>query len=164
MGHSEAIHSKLGWVPGQFIEGWGNTRALVNHALLGRILLDLAERHQGLIQLLTICTIDTSEGGPDFPAALQDHLERHRSSLHPEDRGLPEAMVQFLDQAPQEVVKSYHSWHADWHLWYRQRVREHIARSPGQVVELGDDDAEVTYLVDAAYMREWLKDPGFFFE
>jgi hypothetical protein len=154
------MRDALGWPPAQIIEAWGTSRAPINHRYLGGVALELAKRFNGMIHLLTICPIDDDEGGPQAPPELLDHLDRYRSRRHPEDRDLPEAMVAGLE-AHKEVVGP---WIDEIKLWLREKAREHIARSPGKVVEFDDEEGGENYLVDSDYMQVWLNDPGFYFE
>lgn len=150
----------LGWQPAQFIEAWGTSRAPVNHRFLGRIVLELAQRFNGMIHLLTICHLDDRENGPEAPPELRDQIARYQSRRHPEDRDLPETLVAGLE-ASKELAEP---WIDEIKRWLREKAREHIARSPGRALEFENEAGEENYLVDSDYMREWLKDPHFYFE
>lgn len=140
----------LGWTPAQFIAVFG-----YDHPFLGRILLSLAERFQGVIHLTSVCHVE--EDGPPPPAELQDKVESYLSRLHPEDRELPEARINAIESAGEEAGRFLD----EVKRWLVSKTREHVARSSGKVVELKDSEGEVSYLVDAEYLREWIKNPHF---
>lgn len=156
-GLGPALQHTLGWRPAQIVNISGANSGLVHHVMVGRVACELAERLQALIRLGEICHLDDGDE-PDLSDLAERRLGEFHAKLHPEDRDTSEGFFRKVQESGEQLMPVFR----DVEEWYDRRVREKASQAPGNFIEIVTKDGHRSYLVDAVYLRHWLKDPNFY--
>ena len=153
----DAVLRMLGWRPVQIVNVGGINSGMYHQIFVGRVAIAIAERFGGLIHLGEIFPQGT-ESDQDLSDESEQRIERIRSELHPEDRDNPQALFKLAERPDSPLKPVFEELSAGFH----RRVRERASRFPGRFWEIGDEEQDVSYLVDATFMGSWMRDPGFY--